>query len=1135
VEPLQPSLWYKDAVIYQLHVKAYADGDGDGIGDFSGLIEKLPYIKDLGATAIWLLPFYPSPLRDDGYDISEYKGVNPSYGTMRDVRAFIKAAHKLDIRIITELVVNHTSDQHPWFQRARRAPKGSFYRNFYVWSDSPEKYAGTRIIFTDTESSNWAWDGVAGEFYWHRFFSHQPDLNFDHPPVFDAIVDVMRFWFNLGVDGMRLDAVPYLYEREGTSSENLPETHVALKRLRAVLDAEFPDRLLLAEANMWPEDVNAYFGDGDECQMAFHFPLMPRMFMSIAEEDRYPLYDIMRQTPQIPANCQWAIFLRNHDELTLEMVTDRERAFMYSIYARETRARINVGIRRRLAPLMENDRRKIELMTSLLLSMPGTPIVYYGDEIGMGDNIYLGDRDGVRTSMQWSADRNGRFSRADTQRLFLPPIMDPVYGYASTNAEAQERSASSLLHWMRRIIGVRQAHRVFGRGTITFLHPNNRHVAAYVREYEGEIVLCVANLSRASQAVSLDLSRYAGRTPVEMIGWSPFPPILDDRYTITLHGHAFFWFVLATAADAPVPMEIASPQPPEFITVVLPQGRASLLTPAARLTLERDVLPNALAVRDLLLPEQLGTALRVEDIVALGAADDAPSLAILGLAANEEAFILPAKLAHATEREWSLPELRAAFAKTRTGPREGLLLDASIDDDLWCGLFTALQSDARFAGTHGTLACEPTWSLEALAIDNATNVRRPQSGDRRLSAVIGETVLISLYRRTVTGINPAIELARTLHEQSFQHTAPLLGTFTYRTDDGGEVGVGLARRYILAQGDCWSVLRTLLMRALAAADDDRGPIDRILGLTGRRLAEMHAAFARSDHPAFVPRPYADADALVLQAELRALAHRAFAQIALDASPEAAAALALRPQIDGFIADAPLAGARALRVHGDFHLARVLVTESDVLIIDPGVGEAVRPAAQRRRLFSPYADVATMIRSLDEVTFAAAFDVSTDPTVDSEHVVPTLRGIVRAAATTFVRSYLARAKELDVIDDRDDVRGLIDVFLVRATFEAIVRQAHPRPERMRDLYAGFTRIFERSEASTPACRRVPVRGCRITVADAHAAATLDCDGAWAWSCGHARLCSPPLCSGRDAIPRARLFWPECGHAAWCVRR
>ena len=1067
MESPQPSLWYKDAVIYQLHVKAYADGDGDGIGDFAGLIEKLPYIKSLGATAIWLLPFYPSPLRDDGYDIAEYKGVNPSYGTLRDVRTFIKAAHKLGLKIITELVVNHTSDQHPWFQRARKAPRDSAHRKFYVWNDSPETYAGTRIIFTDTETSNWQWDPVAGQYYWHRFFSHQPDLNFDHPPVFDAISDVMRFWFGIGVDGMRLDAVPYLCEREGTSSENLPETHAVLKRLRAIVDAEFPDRLLLAEANQWPEDVSAYFGDGDECQMAFHFPLMPRMFMSIAEEDRYPLYDIMRQTPQIPPNCQWAIFLRNHDELTLEMVTDRERAFMYSVYAQETRARVNVGIRRRLAPLMENDRNKIELMTSLLLSMPGTPIVYYGDEIGMGDNIYLGDRDGVRTPMQWSADRNGGFSRADMQRLFLPPIMDPVYGYASVNAEAQERSASSLLHWMRRVIGVRQAHRVFGRGGITFLHPDNRHIAAYLREYEGEVVLCVANLARTSQAVSLDLSRYNGRTPVEMIGWSAFPPIVDDRYVITLHGYAFFWFVLAAPNDAPVAIEPATPQPPEFITIVLPRGRASLLSEPARTTLERDVLPTVVSIRQLLAHGVQPDAIAVTDIVPLGVSDDAPALAILGISVLDEALILPIEVAHAADREWPLPTLRAAFAKTRTGAHEGLLLDAGIDDRLWCGLFDAVRTGAVLPGSAGALYCEPTWSLESLSISDETNLRRPQSGDRRLSAVIGDTVLITLYRRSVHGINPAIELARFFHQGNFTHTAPLLGTFSYRAADGSEVGVGLARRYILAQGSGWDVLHTLFMRSLQAAPEDGAPIDRIVALAGRRLATMHAMLARSDHPDFAPGVFSAADAATLQTELRELAERAFTQIARDRSPEAAAALALRAQIERIITEAPLTGALAMRVHGDFHLGRVLVTESDVLIIDPGVGEASRPEVQRRRRTSPFADLATMIRSLDEVAAAAAFDVSTDPTVATEEVMPKVRAVVRAAATMFARSYLAHSRELGALgtlEEGGDLRALIDVFLVRATLEAIVYQAHARPERMRDLYAEFARIFERSEVA-----------------------------------------------------------------------
>jgi maltose alpha-D-glucosyltransferase/alpha-amylase len=604
---------------------------------------------------------------------------------------------------------------------------------------------------------------------------------------------------------------------------------------------------------------------------------------------------------------------------------------------------------------------------------------------------------------------------------------------------------------------------VFGRGGITFLHPDNRHIAAYLREFEGEVVLCVANLARTSQAVSLDLSRYSGRTPVEMIGWSAFPPIVDDRYVITLHGHAFFWFVLTAATDAPVAPESATRQPPEFITVVLPRGRASLLTEPARTTLERDVLPAVISVRQLLAPGLQPVPIALNDIVPVGADEAGPTLAILGVSTNDEALILPLELAYSAE--WALPTLRAAFAKTRTGRREGLLVDAGIDDRLWCGLFDAVRTNAVLPGSAGALHCEPTWSLESLPIADERNLRRPQSGDRRLSAVIGDTVLLTLYRRSLRGTNPAIELARFLHDANFTHTATLLGTFTYRGADSGEVGVGLARRYILAQGSGWDVLHTMFMRSLQLATDDSAPIDRVVGLAGRRLAYMHALLARSDHPDFVPRAFTAEDAATLQNELRDLAERAFTQIARDRSPEAAAALALRAQIERFIADAPLIGARAMRVHGDFHLERVLVTESDVLIIDPGVGEAARPATQRRRRTSPFADVATMIRSLDEVAAAAAFDVTTDPTVDTAQVARALQPLVRAAATTFARSYLEHARELDMPYERDDVRRLVDIFLVRATLEAIVYQAHARAERMRDLYAEFTRIFERSEVAS----------------------------------------------------------------------
>ena len=537
-------LWYKDAVIYQLHVKSFRDANGDGFGDFAGLIQKLDYVQSLGATCVWLLPFYPSPLRDDGYDIAGYESIHPQYGTIEDFTEFMAAARARGLRVMTELVINHTSDQHPWFERARLAPKGSPERDWYVWSDDPNLYEGTRIIFTDTETSNWTWDPVAQQFYWHRFFSHQPDLNFDNPAVLQAVLDVMRFWLTLGVDALRLDAIPYLVERHGTNCENLPETHAVLKAMRTALDAEFEGRIFVAEANQWPSDVRAYFGDGDECHMAFHFPVMPRMYMALRREDRTPIVEIMRQTPEIPDDCQWAIFLRNHDELTLEMVTDEERDYMYNEYAKEKRMRINVGIRRRLAPLLDNGRRQIELMNALLMTMPGTPIIYYGDELGMGDNIYLGDRNGVRTPMQWTADRNAGFSTADSAALFAPVIQDPPYGYHNVNVSAQERTGTSLLRWMRRLLQVRAQSKAFGRGTWEPLLPENRKVLVFLRRLGDEVILCVNNLSRYAQYAELDLSEFVGRTPVEMWGETPFPAVREQPYVLTLGPHSFLWFRL---------------------------------------------------------------------------------------------------------------------------------------------------------------------------------------------------------------------------------------------------------------------------------------------------------------------------------------------------------------------------------------------------------------------------------------------------------------------------------------------------------------------------------------------------------------------------------------------------------------
>jgi maltose alpha-D-glucosyltransferase/alpha-amylase len=548
----QDRLWYKDAIIYELHVRAFSDSNNDGIGDFPGLTQRLDYLQDLGVTCLWLLPFFPSPLRDDGYDISDYLSVHPDYGTLDDFRAFVDAAHERNMQVMIELVINHTSDQHPWFKRARVAPVGSTERDFYVWSDSDKKYPQARIIFTDTEKSNWTWDQTANAYYWHRFFSHQPDLNFDNPLVLEEVQKAMRYWLDMGVDGLRLDAIPYLVERDGTNCENLAETHVIVKKIRRGMDEQHANRMILAEANQWPSDVRAYFGDGDECHMAFHFPLMPRIFMALRLEDRLPVTDIISQTPAIPESCQWGLFLRNHDELTLEMVTDDERDYMYLAYSSDPRMRVNVGIRRRLAPLMDNNRRRIELLNSLLFSFPGTPILYYGDEIGMGDNIYLGDRNGVRTPMQWSADRNAGFSRATPAKLFNPVILDPIYGYAAVNVEAQQSDPSSLLSWMRNMIALRKIFRVFGRGSIEFLDPENKKVLAYLRRLENEEILCVANLSRFPQPVALNLAKFAGMKPIEMMGYVEFPPIGEQPYPLSLGAYDFLWFELHKPPATPV-------------------------------------------------------------------------------------------------------------------------------------------------------------------------------------------------------------------------------------------------------------------------------------------------------------------------------------------------------------------------------------------------------------------------------------------------------------------------------------------------------------------------------------------------------------------------------------------------------
>src|SRR5262245_44986907 len=696
-------LWYKDALIYELHVRAFHDSVGDGMGDFRGLTQKLDYLQDLGVTAIWLLPFYPSPLKDDGYDIADYTNIHPDYGTLDDFKEFLDAAHRRGIRVITELVINHTSDQHPWFQRARRAKPGSTERNFYVWSDTADKYKGVRIIFQDFETSNWTWDDVGDAYYWHRFYRHQPDLNYDNPDVWKAIFPVVEFWMDLGVDGMRLDAVPSCYEREGTTCKNLPETHVFLKALRAHVDKKYANRMFLAEANQWPEDAVAYFGEGDECQMNFHFPLMPRLFMAIHVEDYFPILDIMEQTPPIPQTCKWALFLRNNDELTLERVTDEERDYMYRAYALDPRARINLGIRRRLAPLLANNRRRIELMKGLLFSLPGTPIIYYGDEIGMGDNIYLGDRNGVRTPMQWSGDRNAGFSRANPQKLYLPVNIDPEYHYEAVNVETQQNNTSSLLWFTKRLIALRKQYKAFSRGSINFLHPDNHKILAFLRKYQEETILVVANLSRFVQYVELNLGEFEHFTPVELFGRTSFPPIGSLPYLLTMGPHSFYWFALKPAAKAARRVEEATPQ--ELLpTLEIERDWSELFEAPGDAQLEA-VLPQFLQHRRWFggkAREIKGVTLR--DVVPLDHDKERIYLTLISATFDQgdETYVLPLVLASGEKAAGIQRDLPQTVVARVHGPGgEGLLCDALADPGFCTAVLRGIGRNRVFTTSHG--------------------------------------------------------------------------------------------------------------------------------------------------------------------------------------------------------------------------------------------------------------------------------------------------------------------------------------------------------------------------------------------------------------------------------------------------
>ena len=1078
-------LWYKDAIIYELHVRAFKDSNGDGIGDFPGLIQKMDYLQDLGVTCLWLLPFFSSPLKDDGYDISDYLNVHPMYGTIDDFREFLAAAHDRSLQVMIELVVNHTSDQHPWFQAARQAPRGSPERDFYVWGNTEEKYKGARIIFSDTERSNWTWDPIAKQYYWHRFFSHQPDLNFDNPAVIEEVLKVMRYWLDMGVDGLRMDAIPYLVERDGTSCENLAETHTVIKTLRREIDAGYSNRLLLAEANQWPTDVRPYFGDGDECHMAFHFPLMPRIYMALRQEDRLPIVDIIAQTPGLPETCQWGLFLRNHDELTLEMVTNDERDYMYLAYSADPRMRINLGIRRRLAPLVDNNRRRIELLNSLLLSFPGTPILYYGDEIGMGDNIYLGDRNGVRTPMQWNADRNAGFSTAIPARLYSPVIMDPVWGYEAVNVEAQQGDPSSLLNWVRNMIALRKLFTVFGRGTIKFFDPANRKILAYLRQYRDERVLCVANLSRFAQPVDLDLSEAEGAVPVEVLGYVDFPPIERQPYRLTLAPYSFLWLELQQRTQ---PSE-ASMEFEEPTALNATGGWKSIFEGVNCQRLETNSFREY-------LPKQRWFAGKSRHIktttIRDWAAFHSPRSAVALVEVQfddggSEVYLLPLAISYAdTADELQRTSPNAIVAAIISGEGAGLLHDGVFDESTCQELLSFIENEREVKSHHGHIRGLRGKAFEALrgTLGAPFSVRRGSAEQTNTSILYGDRFILKMLRRQEVGINPDAEIGRYLTEKAhFGQVPPFAGSMEYRRSADGESStLAMLQGFVANEGDGWKWTTEELDRYFETSaplpfpeelrDGTQNPVELSerqplflardhVGIyldsaivLGRRTAELHLALASAtDDPAFAPEPLTAGDLQTLLADLRQHAARVFDVLKgrLPYLPDevveiAAAVLSRRTQILEHFDDLPPETFRTwrMRIHGDYHLGQVLKVKTDFVIID-FEGEPARPLPDRRAKQSPLKDVAGMLRSFSYAAYASLIRFSARHPTDIASLEPWAQLWVRCVAAEFLRAYRETAQGAEFLPaDSAEFRRMLDVFLVDKALYEVLYELNARP-------------------------------------------------------------------------------------------
>jgi maltose alpha-D-glucosyltransferase / alpha-amylase len=1104
-------LWYKDAIVYELHVRAFYDSDGDGIGDFRGLTQKLDYLQDLGITAIWLLPFFPSPLKDDGYDIADYTQIHSNYGTLPDFREFIRQAHRRGLQVITELVLNHTSDQHPWFQRARRARSGSPWRDFYVWSDTPEKYKGTRIIFQDYENSNWTWDPVAKAYYWHRFYSHQPDLNFDSPLVRMAVLHFVDFWLALGVDGLRLDAVPYLFQREGTNCENLPETHAFLKDLRRHVDGKFANRLLLAEANQWPEDAAAYFGSGDECQMAFHFPIMPRLFIAIHQEDRSPIEDILEQTPAIPESCQWALFLRNHDELTLEMVTDEERDYLYRVYAEDPQMRINLGIRRRLAPLLGNHRRKIELMISLLFSLPGTPVLYYGDEIGMGNNVYLGDRNGVRTPMQWNADRNAGFSRANSQRLFLPVIIDPEYHYEAVNVEAQLQNPSSLLLWTKRFVALRKKYQAFGQGSIEFLHPDNRKIIAFIRRYKDEKILVVANLSRYVQYVAIDLSPWKGLVPVEVFGRTEFPPIPETPYFFTLGPHTFFWFTMELPEGKPVKPDSLDRLAGGPLLPQVARGE-DLFSGEPKKTLEsalKSFLPQRRWFRGKAREIRKVTLCEFFPIPGADSQLFLSTIQVDYLEGDPEIYLLPLGVSSDLNVLALLKENPMSFIAridSEEKDPQPLLFEATISSDLSRYLLEMVAHNRHLHGTKGELfgartrAFRTIWKNDHPPLTPST-LKVEQSNT---SILFEDRFILKLFRRFEEGVNPDLEIGRFLTAKGFPYCPPVAGSLEYRQGRKPPVTIGILHGFIRNKGDAWQYTQDILTqyfeRALArfpgAKDLPRptghcldwvdkelpaqvpeliGPYLDSARILGERTAELHKALAVDfEDPAFAPEAFTTLYQRSLYQSLRNLTRQIFntlrtkmKKLPKPLEEEINGLLDLEPELDNcykFLLGKQIKAFR-IRVHGDFHLGQVLYTGNDFIIMD-FEGEPARPLGERRLKRSPLRDVAGMLRSFHYASHTALLEMEKVGVIKREEV----EGLGPLAAfwqdwisVVYLKAYreLLRTFPL-LIQPRDEFKTLLNIFILEKAVYELGYEINNRPGWIGIPLQGIRSLIEEVE-------------------------------------------------------------------------